>query len=164
MPDLPSAADLDRAAMWPGFQQRDFLKTGLTLARGRPRLSWKWAGPTSPRFDLSCGPAIRRRAGGSPGCGRSARRWPVSRPLEAQRRQKRRVLVFQPLRASLASGERLRLSRWLVPPGPDAQFISGNPDQLPGPVGPAHRVIHPSVMLPRRSLLGCSLSDRAKLG
>jgi len=138
-------ADLDRRGDVACFSSGTF-ETGLTL-QGRPRLELEVAAD-QPGFDL-CAALSIVRAGGR-------QVWQISTAVarfpgpEAQRRQ-RRVLVFQPLRASLASGERLRLSlagaAW-----PQIAVISGNPDQLPGPVGPAHRVITLQLMLSEAKL------------
>jgi len=157
-------ADLDRRGDVACFQSSGTFETRVTL-QGRPRLELEKLAADQPRFRISVRPPVGFVRGGlfARLVAGSARRWPVSPALQAQR-DNAACWFFQPVAGQPCQRRALRLSLGLVAAWPQIAAISGNPDQLPGPVGPAHRD-HPSVefALPRRKLLAAA--DRiAKTG
>ena len=99
-----------------------------------------------PGFDLCCALSVLRPSGTAPGAGGAT---PAAEQLVTGMlrvlggdalESRRRVVRFQPLRASLAPGERLRLSvataAW-----PQVAVNPGTGESPQGGVGPDHRVI-----------------------
>ena len=126
--------------------------------QGRPELELEVAAD-QPGFDLCAALSIVRRHGSqvlqvSTGLGRFL-------GPECLRRQRRRI-DFQPLQASLAPGERLRLSiaaaAW-----PQIAVNAGTGESPLGPAGPGHRPITLQLLLPGACLSLVPFSS-AKLG